>query len=156
MNAKILRNWIFALHRYLGLAIALVVIIVGITGSLLVFRSEISHSALQQQIGAIVPQGEPLSVETILDAVKPTYANQPDAKLQALYLSPKPDEPANVAYSTQAKDWIDNYVNPYTGTVLGNTLKPDAAQHSIDVIYKLHYALLAGDIGLKWLALWVC
>jgi hypothetical protein len=71
MKANSLRKQIFTLHRYLGLAIALIVIIVGLTGSLLVFRSEISHAAIEHNMGKVVSQGEILSVETILD-IDPT------------------------------------------------------------------------------------
>jgi uncharacterized iron-regulated membrane protein len=153
MNIKSLRHGIFVAHRYLGLAIALVVVVIGLTGSLLVFRHEIAHAALERQIGKIVPQGELLSVEKILNAVKPIYANQPDATLQALYISPKLDEPANVVYATKAEDWIENYVNPYTDVFLGNTLKPNRVQQSIDVIYKLHYEFFLGEFGLKFVGI---
>ncbi|MEH2083923.1 MAG: PepSY-associated TM helix domain-containing protein [Nostoc sp.] len=149
MNSKKLRNLMFALHRYIGLGVGLIAIIVGLTGSLLVFHTEISDVQLYRQIGTITPQGEPLPIETILNTVKSTYANQPDALLQVLYLPVKPSKPANIVYATKENDWIDNYVNPYTGVVLGNTLKLNAEQHFFKVAYKLHYALLAGDIGLK-------
>ncbi|MHC5729841.1 MAG: PepSY domain-containing protein, partial [Nostoc sp.] len=43
MNSKSLRNWIFTLHRYLGLALGLIAIAIGLTGSLLIFHSEIQQ-----------------------------------------------------------------------------------------------------------------
>jgi uncharacterized iron-regulated membrane protein len=43
MNAKSFRNRIFTLHRYLGLVVGLIAIVVGLTGSLLVFHTEISN-----------------------------------------------------------------------------------------------------------------
>ncbi|MEH2177850.1 PepSY-associated TM helix domain-containing protein [Nostoc sp.] len=149
MTSKTLRNFVFALHRYLGLAIGLIAIVIGLTGSILVFHTEISDFQRHHKIGTIVPQGQLLSVETIMNAVKPIYANQPDAVLQAFYLSPKLNEPANVVYATKANDWIENYVNPYTGAVLSNTLNPDLVESFFKQVYKLHYALLAGDIGVK-------
>lgn len=42
MQTKSLRNLVFTLHRYLGLAVGLIAILVGLTGSLLVFHFEIS------------------------------------------------------------------------------------------------------------------
>ncbi|MHC5830904.1 MAG: PepSY domain-containing protein [Nostoc sp.] len=53
MQAKSLRNRIFTLHRYIGLAVGLILIIVGLTGSVLVFRTEIDSFLIKQQIGAI-------------------------------------------------------------------------------------------------------
>lgn len=93
MNTKILRNRIFTLHRYIGLAVGLVAIIVGLTGSLLVFHSEISAFEQQHRMGAITPQGEPLPLEVILNTVKQTYAEQPDATIQAIYLPEKTSQP---------------------------------------------------------------
>jgi uncharacterized iron-regulated membrane protein len=60
----------------------------------------------------------------------------------------KPNQPANIAYATKANDWIDNYVNPYTGVFLGNTLNPNPVESFFKFVYKLHYELLAGEIGL--------
>ena len=149
MRTKALRHWIFSLHRTLGLAIGLVAIVVGLTGSLLVFHTEISAFQQQYQLGTITPQGEPLPIETILKTVQAIYAHQPDAVLQVLDVPAKPDQPFNVVYATKANDWIENYVHPYTGAVLGNTLQPNAEQQFFSTVYKLHYALLAGDSGTK-------
>ncbi|MBW4630845.1 MAG: PepSY domain-containing protein [Iphinoe sp. HA4291-MV1] len=149
MTSKTLRNFVFALHRYIGLGVGLFAIIIGLTGSLLVFHTEITDFQRHRQMGTITPQGEPLPIEMLLNTVKSTYANQPDALLQMLYLPAKPSEPANVVYGTKENDWIENYVNPYTGAILGNTLEPDPVQRFFKIVYKLHYALLAGNIGLK-------
>jgi uncharacterized iron-regulated membrane protein len=149
MNAKAFRNRLFVLHRYLGLMVGLIVIVIGLTGSLLVFHTEISEFQQHRQFGTITPQGEVLPIETILNAVKPIYASQPDAVLQVLDAPTKLDAPFKVVYATKANDWIENYVHPYTGVVLGNTLEPSAVQHFFSTAYKLHYALLAGDIGIK-------
>ncbi|MBW4468805.1 MAG: PepSY domain-containing protein [Stenomitos rutilans HA7619-LM2] len=149
MNAKVFRNWLFVLHRYLGLMVGLIAIVIGLTGSLLVFHTEISELQQHHQIGTITPQGRPLPIETIINAVKPIYANRSDAVLQVLDAPTKPNAPFRVVYATKANDWIENYVHPYTGAVLGNTLKPNATEHFFSTAYKLHYSLLAGDIGIK-------
>ncbi|MEH2411389.1 hypothetical protein [Nostoc sp.] len=43
MPAKKLRHLTFILHRILGFAIGLIAILVGLTGSLIVFQREIRH-----------------------------------------------------------------------------------------------------------------
>lgn len=43
MHSKILRQVLFSLHRYIGLAVGLLLAFIGLTGSLLVFESEIDH-----------------------------------------------------------------------------------------------------------------
>lgn len=148
-SSKKLRDVFFVVHRYLGLAIGLIVILIGLTGSILVFHTEISQAQRYHQIGAIAPHGDTLPVETILNAAKAVYASQPDAVPQALYMPIKPNQPARIAYATKANDWIDNYVDPYTGAFLGNTLTPNPVENFFKLAYKLHYELLAGDIGLK-------
>ncbi|MEH2275553.1 MAG: PepSY domain-containing protein [Nostoc sp.] len=79
MSYKKLRNIVFTLHRILGFAIALIAIIVSLTGSLIVFQCEINEFQLHQHFGAIIPQGNRLSLEVILDFVKAAYANQPQS-----------------------------------------------------------------------------
>lgn len=81
MNTQTLRNVVFVLHRYIELAVGLIAILVGLTGSLLVFHSEISAFDQQRRMGTITPQAEPLPLEVILNTVKQTYAHQPDAKV---------------------------------------------------------------------------
>ncbi|NMF64796.1 PepSY-associated TM helix domain-containing protein [Brasilonema octagenarum] len=153
MNSKKLRNLIFTLHRYIGLAVGLIAIIVGLTGSLLVFHSEISTFDQQRLFGTITPQGEPLPVEVVLNTVKKIYADQPDATVQRIHLPSKPNEPMNVILKTKQKEWTENYVNPYTGAILGNNLQPSFIQKSFEILYPLHYALLGGDIGYKFVGI---
>lgn len=72
MQVKSFQNLVFTLHRYIGLAVGLIAIIVGLTGSLLVFHSEISNFEQQHRLGTITPQGEPLPVEVVINTVKKT------------------------------------------------------------------------------------
>ncbi|MCU0533728.1 MAG: PepSY domain-containing protein [Hydrococcus sp. Prado102] len=147
MNAKKFRNFAFYLHRYIGLAVGLIAIAIGLTGSLLVFHKEIDEFQIQQQIGIIVPQEEQLPVETVLNTVQSFYAKQPDASIQRIFLPDKPDDPFEVVLKTKESDWLPIYVNPYTGQILSNSLKPNVIQSFFKIVYELHYALLAGDIG---------
>ncbi|MBN4002089.1 PepSY-associated TM helix domain-containing protein [Nostoc sp. LPT] len=149
MTSKTVYKVIFGLHRYIGLAVGLIAIIVGLTGSLLVFQSEIIAHQKYSQIETITHKGEMLPIEVVLNTVKNSYASQSDAKLQRVYVPTKPDAPFNVIFATKENDWIENYVHPYTGAVLGNTLNPNPVERFYKVIYELHYSLLAGDIGYK-------
>ncbi|MEH1845268.1 MAG: PepSY-associated TM helix domain-containing protein [Nostoc sp.] len=153
MQVKSFRNLVFTLHRYIGLVVGLIAIIVGLTGSLLVFNSEISNFEQQRQIGKITPQGTQLPVEVVLNTVKKTYADQPEATVQSIYLPSKPNEPMNVVLKTKQKEWTENYVNPYTGAILGNNLKPSFVNKFFEIAYPLHYTLLGGDIGYKFVGI---
>ncbi|MEH2466266.1 PepSY-associated TM helix domain-containing protein [Nostoc sp.] len=147
MNYKKLRNIVFTLHRILGFAIAPIAILVGLTGSLIVFQGEINDFQRHQQFGTIIPQGNRLSLEVILNFVKTAYANQPQMALQRVYFPSKPDDLFNVVISIPGNDWVEVYVNPYTGVILGDSLHPNAVQRFLQIVYELHTSLKLGDLG---------
>ena len=144
MKSRTLRHFTFTLHRYIGLAVGLLLIIVGLTGSLLVFEKEIDHFLLNLQIEQVIPQRERVSIESVLDTVKTAYAERPDLKLNSLNIPLEADVPYKVSLNSLADKWTEVNVNPYTGKILGarqweNTL--------IGFTFELHYALLAGRVG---------
>ncbi|MEH2082655.1 MAG: hypothetical protein V7K89_22545 [Nostoc sp.] len=118
MSAKKLRHLTFILHRILGFAIGLIAILVGITESLIVFQREINEFQLHQQFSAIIFQGDRISLEVVLDIVKAAYANLPEMALQSVYFPTKLDDFFNVVISILGNDWIEVYVNPYTGAII--------------------------------------
>ena len=146
MHSKKLRDFVFKLHRYIGLAVGLIAIIIGLTGSLLVFHDEISDFLLHRQIGTITPGSERLPVEVILNQLKTAYANQPGVIIDRIYMSAKPNAPAIVVPRKQESDLAELYVNPYTGVVLGNS-QEIFSERFFYVVYELHYSLLAGKTG---------
>lgn len=153
LSYKKLRNIVFTLHRILGFAIGLIAILLSLTGSLIVFQGEINELfQSHQQFGAILPQGDRLSLEVILDFVKAAYANQPQMALQSVYFPFKPDDFFNVVISIPDNDSVEVYVNPYTGAILGNSLHlhPNAAvQGFLKIVYELHTSLKLGELGLQ-------
>ncbi|MEH2395536.1 MAG: PepSY-associated TM helix domain-containing protein [Nostoc sp.] len=154
MNSKKVRNLIFTLHRYLGLALGLIAIIIGLTGSLLVFHTEIDNFDQSHQSGTIIPKREQLPIEVVLNTVKKAYANQPNTTIQRYYPPPKPDRSIKVILKTKEFDWLPIYVNPYTGVILNPNSKPSSIQKIfLDIIYPLHYTLLSGDIGTKFVGI---
>ncbi|WP_138502421.1 PepSY-associated TM helix domain-containing protein [Nostoc sp. PA-18-2419] len=146
MRSKKLRDFVFRLHRYIGLAVGLIAIIIGLTGSLLVFHDEISEFLLHRQIGTINHNGERLPVEVILNQVKTAYTNQPDVTIDRIYISAKPNAPAVVVPRKQDTDLAELYVNPYNGAIIGNSQKI-FSERFFSVVYELHYSLLAGKTG---------
>ncbi|MEH2144762.1 MAG: PepSY-associated TM helix domain-containing protein [Nostoc sp.] len=69
--------------------------------------------------------------------------------LQRVYFPSKPDDLFNVVISIPGNDWIEVYVNPYTGAILGNSLHPNAVQRFLQIVYELHTSLKLGDLGLQ-------
>jgi uncharacterized iron-regulated membrane protein len=148
MNTRSLRNWAFYSHRYLGLGVGIIAAIIGITGSILVFYPELDALAVRWQFGTINAQGEPLSISTLLNKVQATFANQSQWKVSGYYPSftahPNPNLPASISLINAKEQWLDVMINPFTGEVLG-TRQWDGS--FFDLVFKLHYQLLAGDVG---------
>jgi disulfide bond formation protein DsbB len=69
MKTKYLRNYFFILHRLIGMAIGFLLVIVGITGSLLVFRKEWDDWLVRLQFGTLTPQAQLLPTEKLVDAM---------------------------------------------------------------------------------------
>jgi uncharacterized iron-regulated membrane protein len=137
------RNLVFLVHRYLGLVIGLVLVIVGLTGSLLVFIPELDAQIVQTRFGNVAPQNERVPVEQIVDTVKSTYSNHPDWKVGQVQMV------SNLPYYTVRLNRPDKtqwevFMNPYTGKVMGDRQRETAF---FSRILDLHYALLSGAIG---------
>jgi uncharacterized iron-regulated membrane protein len=144
MNAKIIRNWSFYLHRYLGLTVGIIAIIIGITGSILVFYPEIDAFLLSQRVGQIEATGDRLSLEVILDKVQTNYQDRKDIKFDGISPLEKPDV-VQVSFTDKKDVSTEVNVNPYTGEIL-NTRIWDTS--FFGRVFELHYALLAGTVGI--------
>ena len=62
----------------------LILIIVGITGSLLVFQKEFDHFVIERQFGQIIQQPQRVAIDSVVDKVKTAYSDRPDLKLKCL------------------------------------------------------------------------
>jgi len=143
MNAKQLRNFLFPIHRYLGLVVGLIVIVVGLTGTLLVFQHEIDRWIIQQQFGRVIPQQERVSLEVGINNVKKAYADRPEFKISGVNTLPK-NNSYIVRLAALDEKRTEVFVDPYTGKILGSRQWESSI---IGIIFKLHYQLLAGHNG---------
>jgi uncharacterized iron-regulated membrane protein len=145
MRSPLLRVFAFQLHRYLGLACGLILIVIGLTGSLLIFSSELEHQLIQNKIGKIVPQGVPISIDQIFATVQNELRRSSGLTLGNLLV------PQDATSPYQARLWDANdhlvqlFINPYTGQVMGSL--PQAENWTRGVL-DLHYQLLAGQTGM--------
>jgi uncharacterized iron-regulated membrane protein len=143
MKSKRFRNLNFILHRYIGLVVGIILIVIGLTGSLLVFQEEIDHFLVERQFGQVVPRQQRASIETIINTVKTTYSDRSDFKLFSIDTLPQ-----NSTYTVQLRSTDDRrtevFVDPYSGKILGDR---QWEKTLIGITFKLHYALLAGRTG---------
>lgn len=149
MKTKQIRNVTFTLHRYLGLALGLIILIIGLTGSLLVFHNEIDEFLVTKQFGQIIPEGERASLTTIVNSVKETYG-EPKFKISFVGISAKPNIPYQAWLASSEGKWTEVFINPYTAKILGTRPLENTF---FGWIHRLHSQLLGGDIGTKLWAL---
>lgn len=143
MRSRKLRQVAFTLHQYIGLVVGLLLIIVGLTGSLLVFQHEIDQFLVQRQFGQVIPQQQRVSIESVLNTVKAAYSDRPALKLNSIDTHSENNVYKVRFFATDDKR-TEVFVNSYTGKILGDRIWDNAL---IGVTYKLHYALLAGRTG---------
>jgi uncharacterized iron-regulated membrane protein len=145
MRLPWLRSFVFQLHRYLGLVCGLILVVIGLTGSLLVFSSEIEHQLIQTRIGNVIPQGALISIDQIFAVVRSELSRTPGLTLGNLLL------PQNLTSPYQARLWdakdhlVQLFIHPYTGQVMGSLPQSD---NWLRGVLDLHYQLLGGKTGM--------
>jgi len=148
------RHFWVLLHRYTGLAMAGFLIIVGLTGSLLAFNSELEH-AITPQLYAVDTGGARLAAAALIaraEALVPTaevnYLSLGDAESVLASMSPRIDAATGKAYELGFDQLI---LNPYTGQELGRRTWGAISEGMINLmpfVYKLHFNLALGEIGM--------
>ncbi len=150
---KLRSVWV-KVHRYSGLAMAVFLVVVGFTGSLLAFYAELEHtinpqfqvtSSGKERLGipALAAQADRLVTEAKADSV---WLDDNSGSAQ-VSVSPRTNPTTNKPYELAFDQLI---LNAYTGEVLGRRTWGDISQGLVNLmpfIYKLHYALALDEIG---------
>jgi uncharacterized iron-regulated membrane protein len=129
------------LHLYVGLAAALFLIALSISGAIIAFEDELNQ-LFHPELTKITVAGEPLNWDVFRTRVE---AQSPGWKLIRLYFPDRPDRSTYVRLRSAATHRIRHiYVNQYTGTVLGST---EDGSNWIIKVHDLHVNLLTGKVG---------
>ncbi len=171
------RPFLAKVHRYVGLGMALFLIVTGLTGALLAFYHELDH-ALNPGLFRVQERRAPvLRPNALVDGVQTAY---PGARVSFLALHRADGESVHVRLSgrefiraaaidankfapTIKPDIDEVYLDPYDGRVLGGR-KTDALRvdriHLMPFLYRLHHSLhlperwgvwLMGLVALAWM-----
>ncbi len=138
------------LHRWVGLATAGFLIVVGLTGSLLAFNTELER-VFAPQLFAVLRSDQPrLDLGELAERAQ---AAAPEARL--VYVSDaEPDQiKAYFEVSATPLAFDEMYLDPSTGHELGRRKRGDLSQGLINLmpfIYSLHWRLALGDVG-QWI-----
>lgn len=153
-----MRQFFVFMHRYVGLVMAIFLVIVGLTGALIAFYDEIdgyiNHDLMfVAELPANTPLIDPFALR---DAVLNQYPQasidyleltHKDNHARVFYLEPKINPATGKPYTLE---FSEVYVNPYTAEVIGgrNANKiSESWKNVMPFVYELHYALALGKLG---------
>jgi len=131
---------IHKLHLYLGLAAALVLMVVATTGAILSYEKELLRT-LHSESYTVTPQGQKLSNEELLSRFLETHG---DVKINGVTLSNNPNAATiiNIA-SKESRKGENVFINPYTAEIL-----PKVTSHKFfKFVENIHRRLLLGEVG---------
>ncbi|MBW8861699.1 MAG: PepSY domain-containing protein, partial [Acidobacteria bacterium] len=105
------RSALLALHQWVGLASAAFLIVIGVSGSALVFENDIDR-ALNPALSYVTPGRTRQSFEFLLARVRATYPGDP---VVGIRVGDTPDQADEFSLRSRASAMVD----PYAGAVLG-------------------------------------
>lgn len=150
---KIRPFWVLV-HRYTGLAITIFLVVVGLTGSLLAFYKELDgaiNPKLYVEANSRTPQDFDILIKNASERIAP------QASVQSLWMSataiqfsvsPHQNEQTGQPFELNYDQLI---IDPYTGAELGRRrwgAISEGISNIIPFIYKLHFNLALGDVGM--------
>jgi len=145
MRSLKLRSLVFQLHRYLGLICGVVLIIIGTTGSLLIFEPELEHQLIEHRLGVIVPQGNPISIDAVVASVRAELGRAPHLTLGNILMPQDATSPYQARLRDSGDHLVQLFIHPYTGQIMGTIPEAESWLH---IALRLHYQLLAGNTGM--------
>ena len=145
------------LHRWAGLAMAAFLVVVGLTGSLLAFNTELERTFAPRLFATSRADATPLDLATLAAraeaqipqgrVVSVTYA-EPDQVSVAFAprQNPQTNEPFDLGFT-------EFFVDPWTGAELGRRKRADLSEGLVNLmpfLYELHWRLALGRVG-QWI-----
>ncbi|MDF5726183.1 MAG: PepSY-associated TM helix domain-containing protein [Rhizonema sp. PD37] len=145
MNRKKLRSIFFYLHGSIGFFVGLLLIVIGLTGSLLVFEQDFDKWMITRNYGLITPQQVHfVSPEEVVNIIEAKYATREDLHLFRIYLPDSPSAPYVGQLSSANDVRTEVFIHPYTGKIMGEQTQDHTL---IGMILSLHYSLMSGETG---------
>ncbi len=117
MAASGLRAALLNIHLWVGMAAALFLFPLGLSGALLTFE-DIIDPALNASAWYVRPQGTPLKLTQITQTIRRTF---PKSTIEELVLPQNPDDTAKIIVLHSNGREVGVGVNPYTGEIVGRS-----------------------------------
>ena len=135
------RKALFQVHLWTGLGVGLYIVVISVTGSVLVYRSEL-RQRFNPEPRPVEISGPRLSEEALVEATRLAY---PDHTVEVWT---NPDDPTHAVTMSVRRDGGARgqlFFDPYTGEYLGHALP--AGWRLTTWLLDLHDNLLAGETG---------
>ena len=136
-----LRKALFQIHLWTGLSVGLYVVVISLTGSVLVYRSEL-RQRFDPQPRPVEIAGPRLSADQLIEVAQEEFPND------AIEIWTEPEDPAlavTMAVRPAGRPLAQQFFDPYTGEYLGNALP--VGWRLTTWALDLHDNLLTGDLG---------
>ena len=132
------RRIVVNIHLYIALAAGLFLILIGLTGSMVVFREEI-EKLMHPELLETTVRDERVPLQTVLNAIKRVY---PEDKIVFIRMPRTPLE--TYLFKMNSAHDLFVYADPYSGEVLGAHRQEDTF---IGWVALAHTELLIGERG---------
>ncbi|KGH27902.1 PepSY-associated TM helix domain-containing protein [Comamonas testosteroni] len=148
-----LRGWLVIAHRLAGLTLAAFLMVAGLTGSLLVWNTELDAALNPHWLRTTSSHSstQPMDALELRDLVQARYPHALAARV------PLAQEPGHAMVfllrPLPGKAPLENdqvFVDPYSGQILGERRWGDITQtwrNLMPFLYRLHYSLALGTVG---------
>ena len=134
------QRWFGKWHVYLGIIAGAIVVVTGLTGSILVFQDEIDH-ALNPGMFRVMEQKQRIELADIVPVVRQKY---PQLQFSYVMLSDVKGDP-NLAYRFfNFKNEEEFFINPYTAELSGKRIYESSFIH---IVTDIHTSLLVPVAG---------
>ena len=135
-----LRKALFQIHLWSGLGVGLYLVVISVTGSVLVFRSELRQTFMPQPV-FVAAEGERLDEDGMIAAAERAW---PDASVSIFAERDEPTQAVTISANRDG-DVQQMLLDPYTGADLGNAMP--AGWRLTTWLLDLHDNLLSGTTG---------
>lgn len=149
-----MRQSFVIIHRYVGLVMALFLVLAGFTGTFIAFYDELETLAHPEfMLVKPAPNQAMVSPVTLAEGLQKKYPDamfsrlklqQHEGESMSFFIRAKPGFPENALINNEI------FVNPYTGEILAERKWGDITQGTINLlpfIYRLHFSLALEKIG---------
>ena len=148
---RTIRKYLYLSHLCVGLILGLYFSLLGLTGSTLIFKTELNLLFENKLHQVDIPAN---ANRVPLDAIAETFKQAtPGAKIASIVLPERADETIIIPYRSiqpnvpggKRHDWRQCFINPYTGAIIGDEIGGGEFFHTIR---NLHARLLLEDLGI--------